>query len=70
MHFGVSRFLLEAIGFSAPHQPEDEHLLAGADAAQLQALGASGPVLSLFRQDFATLSPDLVHEAQLVVGRR
>ena len=44
--------------------------LAGADEATVQALGASAPVLSMFPQDFAALSPDLVHEAERAVGRR
>jgi hypothetical protein len=50
--------------------PTDEHLLAGADEAQLQALGVSQPVLGNFSQDIAVLCPDLVHEAQLGLGRR
>ncbi len=70
MYLGLSRFLLEAIGLSTPRPAADEHLLAGADEAQVQALGASAPVLSIFPQDFAALSPDLVHEAQRAVGRR
>jgi hypothetical protein len=48
----------------------DEHLLAGADAAQVQALGVSQPVLARFQQDVAVLCPDLVHEAQFGLGRR
>ena len=69
MRFRFPRFLHDAVGLSGNRQ-RDEHLLAGADEASVQALGASAPVLSIFRQDFATLSPDLVHEAQLTVGRR
>ncbi|HEX3576523.1 MAG TPA: hypothetical protein VHU42_18145 [Rhodopila sp.] len=48
----------------------DEHLLAGADEAQVQALGVSQPVLARFQQDVAVLCPDLVHEAQFGLGRR
>jgi hypothetical protein len=48
----------------------DEHLLAGADEPSVQALGVSQPVLARFQQDVAILCPDLVHEAQLGLGRR
>ncbi|HVZ08828.1 MAG TPA: hypothetical protein VHC04_13030 [Rhodopila sp.] len=44
---------------------EDEHLLAGADEASVQALGVSQPVLSRFQSDVAVLCPGLVQEAQL-----
>jgi hypothetical protein len=54
-------------GLSMPH---DEHLLAGADEEAVQALGVSQPVLSRFQQDIAVLCPDLVHEAQLGLGRK
>jgi hypothetical protein len=50
--------------------PHDEHLLAGADEESVQALGVSQPVLARFQQDVAILCPDLVHEAQLGLGRR
>ena len=54
-----------------PHTvARDEHLLAGADEASVQALGVSQPVLARFAQDVAVLCPDLVHEAQLGLGRR
>jgi hypothetical protein len=55
------------IGLSAPN---DEHLLAGADETQLQALGVSQPILARFQQDVAVLCPDLVHEAQFGIGRK
>ena len=48
----------------------DEHLLAGADEQSVQALGVSQPVLARFQQDVAILCPDLVHEAQMGLGRR
>ena len=63
MHF----VLRDVFGLSAPH---DEHLLAGADEEAVQALGVSQPVLARFQQDIAVLCPDLVHEAQLGLGRR
>ena len=71
MHIGLPRFLREAVGLSPAPQAVDEHLLAGADEAAVQALGASAPVMSLFalQPDFATLEPDLVHEAQRGLGR-
>ena len=43
----------------------DEHLLAGADEASLQALGVSQSVLARFPDDVAVLCPDLVHETQI-----
>ena len=70
MRSGFSRIILRAVGRSGLRQARDEHLLAGADEASVQAIGASTPVLSLFRQDFAALSPDLVHEAERAVRRR
>jgi hypothetical protein len=60
-------FLRDVFGSSLPH---DEHLLAGADEASVQALGVSQPVLARFQQDVAILCPDLVHEAQFGLGRR
>ncbi len=62
MSFTLPHLLRDILGFSAPY---DEHLLAGADEASLQALGVSQPVLAGFQQDMAVLCPDLVHEAQL-----
>jgi len=56
----------DIFGLSTPH---DEHLLAGPDEASIQALGVSQPVLARFGQDVAILCPDLVHEAQLGLGR-
>ena len=67
MHVAISNLLREIFGFSPQH---DEHLLAGADEASVQALGVSQPVLSRFQQDVAVLCPDLVHEAQLGLSRR
>jgi len=66
MHFGLPHRLRQVFGRST--RP-DEHLLAGADEASLQALGVSEPVLARFQQDVAVLCPDLVHEAQLGLGR-
>ncbi len=63
-----SRFLREADGLSLAPAAVDEHPLGGADEAAVQALGACAPVLSLFAHDFATLAPDLVHEARLTVA--
>jgi hypothetical protein len=63
MHF----VLRDIFGLSTPH---DEHLLAGADEESVQALGVSQPILARFQQDIAVLCPDLVHEAQLGLGRR
>ena len=60
-------FLRDIFGRSASH---DEHLLAGADEQSVQALGVSQPVLARFQPDIATLCPDLVHEAQMGLGRR
>ncbi len=42
----------------------DEHLLAGADEASIQALGVSQPVLSRFEGNVAVLCPDLLLETQ------
>jgi hypothetical protein len=67
MRFSFPHLLHAVFGLS---EPGDEHLLAGADEAQIQALGVSQPVLSRFQQDVAVLCPDLVHEAQLGLGRR
>jgi hypothetical protein len=67
MHIALPHMIREIFGLSTPH---DEHLLAGADEESVQALGVSQPVLSRFQQDVAVLCPDLVHEAQLGLGRR
>jgi hypothetical protein len=67
MHFALPHVLRDIFSVSAPH---DEHLLAGADEEAIQALGVSQGVLAWFQQDVATLCPDLVHEAQLGIGRR
>ena len=67
MPFAIPHVLRDIFGLSTPH---DEHLLAGADEQSLQALGVSQPVLARFQQDVAVLCPDLVHEAQLGLGRR
>ena len=67
MHIALPRSLREIFSFSPTH---DEHLLAGADEAALQALGVSQPVLSRFQQDIAAQCPDLVHEAQIGLSRR
>jgi hypothetical protein len=64
MHFSFPDLLR---GLSRSH---DEHLLAGADEEAVQALGVSQNVLARFSQDVAILCPDLVHEAQLGLGRR
>lgn len=66
MHFPVPHLIRDLFGRSAPH---DEHLLAGADEEAVQALGVSQPVLARFQQDVAILCPDLIHEAQLGLGR-
>lgn len=63
MQFNLLR---DIFGRSASH---DEHLLAGADESAVQALGVSQPVLARFQQDVAILCPDLVHEAQIGLGR-
>ena len=60
-------FLRDNLGLSAPN---DEHLLGGPDEASVQALGVNQGVLTQFRQDMAILCPDLVHEAQLGLGRK
>jgi hypothetical protein len=67
MHFAFPHVLRDIFGPSTPH---DEHLLAGADEQSIQALGVSQPVLARFQQDIAMLCPDLVHEAQMGLGRR
>lgn len=67
MHFALPPVLRDIFGLSSPH---DEHLLAGADEESVQALGVSQPVLAQFKQEVAILCPDLVHEAQLGLGRR
>lgn len=54
------------LGLSAP---VDEHLLAGADEAAIQSLGASQPVLTHFAPLEAVQSPDLVHEVQIGLSR-
>lgn len=67
MRLALPLVLRDIFGLSASH---DEHLLAGADEESIQALGVSQPVLARFQQDIAILCPDLVHEAQLGLGRR
>ena len=67
MLFAFPDVLRDIFGLSSPR---DEHLLAGADAQSIQALGVSQPVLARFQQDIAILCPDLVHEAQMGLGRR
>jgi hypothetical protein len=67
MRFTLPHSLRDMFSLSAPH---DEHLLAGADEESVQALGVSQPVMARFQQDLAILCPDLVHEAQLGLGRR
>lgn len=64
MHFTLPQVFREMFG-----PVHDEHLLAGADEAAVQALGVSQPVLARFSSDVAVLCPDLVHEAQLGLGR-
>lgn len=66
MHFTLPHLFRDVFGL----KPHDEHLLAGADEEAVQALGVSQPVLAGFKQDVAVLCPDLVHEAQLGIGRR
>lgn len=66
MHLALSHLLRDIFGAPAQH---DEHLLAGADEASVQALGVSQSVLARFSQDVAILCPDLVHETQLGLGR-
>ena len=67
MHFVLPRLLRAALGLAPVH---DEHLLAGADAEFIQALGVAQPVMAHFQQDVAVLCPDLVHEAQIGLSRR
>jgi hypothetical protein len=67
MHFAFPRVFR---GISAISEQHDEHLLAGADEESVQALGVDQSVLARFSQDVAILCPDLVHEAQLGLGRR
>jgi hypothetical protein len=66
MRFAIPHVFRDVFSLSSPG---DEHLLAGADEASVQALGVSQPVLAEFSQDVAILCPDLVHEAQLGLGR-
>jgi len=70
MHFVLPHRLRDIFHLSAPPIAHDEHLLAGPDEASIQALGVSQPILARFQQDVAILCPDLVHEAQLGLGRR
>ncbi len=67
MHISLPHLLRDIFHLSTPH---DEHLLAGADEETVQALGVSQPVLARFTNDVAALCPDLVHEAQIGLGRR
>jgi hypothetical protein len=67
MRFTISHMVRDIFGLSAS---QDEHLLAGADEEAVQALGVSQPVLARFSSEVAVLCPDLVHEAQLGLGRR
>jgi hypothetical protein len=67
MHFSRPQVIRGMFDLSRSH---DEHLLAGADEEAVQALGVSQPVLGRFQPDIAILCPDLVHEAQLGLGRR
>ena len=67
MQFALPHMIRDMFGLPKAH---DEHLLAGADEEQVQALGVSQPVLARFQQDVAILCPDLVHEAQFGLGRR
>ncbi len=67
MHFALPHLLRDFLGLSPLH---DEHLLAGADEASLQALGVSQPVLARFQHDIAVLCPDLVRETQLGLSRQ
>jgi hypothetical protein len=64
MHLALAHLLRDIFSVK-----RDEHLLAGADEASVQALGVSQPVLARFSQDMAILCPDLVHEAQFGLGR-
>ena len=67
MIFPVSRVLRDIFGLTVQR---DEHLLAGADEESVQALAVSQSILTRFQTTMATLCPDLVHEAQLGLGRR
>ncbi len=67
MHFALPHLVQGIFGLSMAH---DEHLLAGADEASIQALGLSQPVLAWFQQDAAVLCPDLVHETQMGPARK
>jgi len=67
MHFALPHAFRDIFAMSAQH---DEHLLAGADEESVQALGVGQSVLARFSQNVAILCPDLVHEAQLGLGRR
>jgi hypothetical protein len=70
MHITIPRFAREAFGLSARGAAHDEGLLAGPGEEQVQALGATAPVLAFFNQDTAAQCPDLVHEAQIGLLRR
>ena len=61
MHLPFPHMIRDLFGLSPA---QDEHLLAGADEASVQALGVSQPVLARFQSDVAVLCPDLVHETQ------
>lgn len=67
MNFTLPRFFLTIFRSNPAH---DEHLLAGAGEEAVQALGVSQTVLAGFKQEMAILCPDLVHEAQLGLGRK
>jgi hypothetical protein len=67
MQFAVPHMIRDLFGLSNQH---DEHILAGADEASVQALGVSQPVLARFQSNVAVLCPDLVHEAQFGIGRQ
>jgi hypothetical protein len=61
MHLPLSHVIRDLFGITPA---VDEHLLAGADEASIQALGVSQPVLSRFEGQVAVLCPDLVLETQ------
>ena len=65
MHLPLPHVIRDLFGLP---QPRDEHLLAGADEASVQALGVSQPVMAHFQNEIAVLCPDLLHEAQLGMG--
>jgi hypothetical protein len=62
MHMTLPHLLRNILGLTTRH---DEHLLAGADEASLQALGVSQSVLARFPDGVAVLCPDLLHETQI-----